>query len=275
MNPIHTFEELKKYKVYYKQKDKQPICYVYYKGTLSTTVYYVGFTMQNIYTYLRNHHKMKKIKDRFKEGFSIQLYKTFSEYSLIELLKPTLNIIRGGKKYGRIMGGGDLRFVGEVFQPIPEIVPDEKVETNEPSFPRLTIDFVFIYLEKEITNPIYQKENSFLITFKKHAVIQEISNKNLDFLLIFLYILEYCKISCLFQAYVSVHEVYLQHILQARSPYDMDTVPIYKDIIDLFIRRSFLTNSIMQYKERCSYTYSQLSYLYRKALLAALSSENS
>jgi hypothetical protein len=171
------------------------------------------------------------------------------------------------------MGGGDLRFVGEVFQPIPEIVPDEKVETNEPSFPCLTIDFVFIYLEKEITNPMHQKENSFLITFKQHVAIQEIRNKNFDFLLTFLYILEYCKISCLFQAYISVHEVYLDHILQARTPSNMDTVPIYKDIIDLFIRRSFLTNSIMQYKEKCSYTSSQLSYLYRNALLAALSTD--
>jgi len=271
MNPIHTFEEFKKYKANNKQKDKQPICYVYYKGSLSTTVYYVGFTMQNIYTYLRNHHKMKKIKDRFNEGFSIQLYKTFSEYSLIELLKPTLNLIRGERKYGRIMGRGDLRFVGEVFQPIPEIDPDEKTETNEPSFPCLTIDFVFIYLEKEETKPMYQKENSFLITFKQHAAIKEISNKNFTFLLPFLYILEYCKISCLFQAYVSVHEVYLKHALQARSPCKMDTVPIYKDIIDLFIRRSFLTKSIMEYKERRSYTSCHLSYLYRKSLLAALS----
>ena len=271
MNPIHTFEEFKKYKVNYKQKDKQkdkqPICYVYYKGSLSTTVYYVGFTMQNIYTYLRNHHKMKKIKDRFKEGFSIQLYKTFSEYSLIKLFRPTLNIIRGLRKYGRMMGGGNLRFVGEVFQK----TRDKKVETNDPSFVRLTIDFVFIYLEKEISNPMYQKENSFLITFKQHAAIQEISKKDFTFLLPFLYILEYCKIRCLFQAYISVHELYLKHALQARSPCNMDTVPIYKDIIDLFIRRTFLTNSIMEYKERCSYTSCHLSYHYRKALLAALS----
>jgi len=225
--------------------------------------------MQNIYTYLRNHHKMKKIKDRFKEGFSIQLYKTFSEYSLIELFKPTLNLIRGVKKYGRIMGRGNLRFVGEVFQPNR----DKEVETKDPSFPCLTLKFVFLYLEKEKTNPLYQKENTFMYSFMEHAVIQEINIKNPEFLLPFLDILEYCKISCLFPAFVSVHEVYLQHALQARSPSNMDTVPIYQDIIDLFIRRSFLTNSIMQYKEKCSYTSSQLSYYYRKALLAALSSE--
>ena len=210
---------------------------------------------------------MKSIKDRFKEGFSIQLYKTFSEYSLIELLKPTLNIIRGVKKYGRTMGGGDLRFVGEVFQPF------KQAETKDPSFPCLTIDFVFICLEKAKTNPLYQKENTFMYSFMDHAPIQEIKEDDPEFLLPFLDILEYCKIACLFPAFVSVHEVYLQHALQARSPSNMDTVPIYQDIIDLFIRRSFLTNSIMQYKEKCSYTSSQLSYHYRKALLAALSSE--
>jgi hypothetical protein len=269
--PIHTIEELEQYKECYrkhKARGFQTICYVYYKGSLSTAVYYVGFTMQNIYTYLKNHHKMKKIKDRFEEGFSIQLYKTFSEYSLIKLFRPTLNIIRGWRKYGRMMGGGNLRFVGEVFQKIR----DKKVETNDPSFVCLNIDFVFIYIENAKTNPLYQKENTFLFTFMQHAIIQEISKKKPDFLLPFLYILEYCKIACLFQAFVSVHEIYLEHALQARSPSNMDTVPIYKDIIDLFIRRSFLNNSIMQYKERCSYTTSQMTYYYRKALLLSLSS---
>ena len=214
---------------------------------------------------------MKSITARFKEGFSIQLYKMYTENSLIELLKPTLNKVAGKRIHGRTMGGGDLRFVGEVFQPYR----DKKVETNDPTFAHLTIDFVVIYLEKSKTNPLYQKENTFLFTFMHHAAIQEIKEDDPEFLLPFLDILEYCKISCLFPAFVSVHEVYLKHALQARSPSNMDTVPIYQDIIDLFIQRSFLTNSIMQYKERCSYTSSQLSYLYRKALLVALSSDNS
>jgi len=272
MKPIHTIEELEQYKESdwkHKARGFQTICYVYYKGSLSTAVYYVGFTTQNIYHYLFKHHKMKSIMARFKEGFSIQLYKLYTEYSLIKLLKPTLNKAEGKRNHGRTMGGGDLRFVGEVFHPF------KNSETKDPSFPCLTIDFVFLYLEKAKTNPLYQKENTFMYSFMEHAPIQEINNKNPEFLLPFLDILEYCKISCLFPAFVSIHEVFLKHALQARSPYDMDTVPIYKDIIDLFIRRSFLTNSIMQYKEKCSYTYSQLSYLYRKALLAALSSENS
>ena len=233
MKPIHTIEELEQYKECdrkHKARGFQTICYVYYKGSLSTAVYYVGFTTQNIYHYLFQHHKMKSIKARFKEGFSIQLYKTFTENSLIQLLKPSLNKIRGKRSYGRTMGGGDMRFVGEVFQPF------KKPETNKPSVPCLTIDFVFIYLEKAKTNPLYQKENTFLYSFMQHEAIQEISKKKPDFLLPFLYILEYCKISCLFQAYVSVHEVYLDHAIHTRCPSNMDTVPIYKDIIDcLFV----------------------------------------
>jgi hypothetical protein len=267
MKPIHTIEELEQYKECdrkHKARGFQTICYVYYKGSLSTAVYYVGFTTQNIYHYLFNHHKMKSITARFKEGFSIQLYKMYTEYSLIKLLKPTINKAAGKRNHGRTMGGGDLRFVGEVFQKSR----DKKDETNDPSFPCLTIDFVFIYLEKTQNNPLYQKENTFLYSFMQHAAIQEIKENDPEFLLPFLDILEYCKIACLFQAFVSVHEVYLKHSLQARSPCDMDTVPIYKDIIDLFIQRSFLTNSIMQYKERC-----KLSHCYNKALLDALSSE--
>jgi hypothetical protein len=209
---------------------------------------------------------MKSIIARFKEGFSIQLYKLYTEYSLIKLLKPTLNKAAGKRNHGRTMGGGDLRFVGEVFQPF------KKSETNKPSFPCLTIDFVFLYLEKAKTNPLYQKENTFLYSFMQHTAIQEISKDTPGFLIEFLDILEYCKISCLFPAFVSVHEVFLKHALQARSPSDMDTVPIYQDIIDLFIGRSFLTNSIMRYKERSVDTSCQLSYDYRKALLLSLSS---
>ena len=271
MKPIHTIEELEQYKESdwkHKARGFQTICYVYYKGSLSDTVYYVGFTTQNIYHYLFKHHKMKSITARFKEGFSIQLYKMYTEYSLIQLLKPTLNKVAGKKIHGRTMGGGDLRFVGEVFQPSR----DKKSETKESSFPCLTIDFVFIYLEKAKNNPLYQKENTFLYSFMQHTAIQEISKDTPGFLIEFLDILEYCKISCLFPAFVSVHEVYLKHALQARSPSDMDTVPIYQDIIDLFIRRSFLTNSIMQYKEKCSDTSCQLSYDYRKALLLSVSS---
>jgi hypothetical protein len=209
---------------------------------------------------------MKSIIARFKEGFSIQLYKLYTEYSLIKLLKPTLNKAAGKRNHGRTMGGGDLRFVGEVFQPF------KKSETNKPSFPCLTIDFVFLYLEKAKTNPLYQKENTFMYSFMDHAPIQEIKEDDPEFLLPFLDILEYCKISCLFPAFVSIHEVFLKHALQARSPSEMDTVPIYQDIIDLFIRRSFLTNSIMQYKEKCNNTSSELSYDYRNALLLSLSS---
>jgi hypothetical protein len=265
---MEEFEQYKESDRKHKARGFQTICYVYYKGTLSTAVYYVGFTTQNIYYYLSNHHKMKSIKARFKEGFSIQLYKTYTENSLIELFKPTLNKVAGKKIHGRTMGGGDLRFVGEVFQPSR----DKKDDSKEPSFPCLTIDFVFLYLEKAKNNPLYQKENTFLYSFMQHTAIQEISKDTPDFLIPFLSILEYCKISCLFPAFVSVHEVFLKHALQVRSPSVMETVHIYQDIIDLFIRRSFLTNSIMQYKEKCNNTSSGLSYGYRKALLLSISS---
>jgi hypothetical protein len=57
-----------------------PLCYVYYKESLMNA-YYVGFTTQNGYKYLRNHHKMKNIYNVLKDGFS-----SIKSYSLNLLL---------------------------------------------------------------------------------------------------------------------------------------------------------------------------------------------
>ncbi len=46
----------------FKECTISPICYVYYKGSLSTNVAYVGFTIQHGYKYLKRHHKMKRIE---------------------------------------------------------------------------------------------------------------------------------------------------------------------------------------------------------------------
>jgi magnesium transporter len=41
--------------------------------------YYVGFTTQNAYKYLKNHHKMKDIVSIINNGFSIQIYTKYNE----------------------------------------------------------------------------------------------------------------------------------------------------------------------------------------------------
>ena len=81
---ISDFEDFKHYPT-------QPLCYVYYKVSLMD-VYYVGYTIQNGYKYLKNHHKMKRIDDIIK-NYSIQIYTKYDEDSLIKLFKPKLNKI--------------------------------------------------------------------------------------------------------------------------------------------------------------------------------------
>jgi hypothetical protein len=98
----------------FKEFTTRPICYVYYKETLLNT-YYVGFTTQHGYHYLKNHHKMKKIKDAIKNGFSIQIYTKYNEDSLIKILKPKLNIVKGTGICGRHINYVDLKSVGEVI----------------------------------------------------------------------------------------------------------------------------------------------------------------
>ena len=91
-----------------------PICYVYYKESL-LNAYYVGFTTQHAYYYLRNHHKMKKIKDVINNGYSIQVYTKYNEDSLIKLFKPKLNIIKGTGICGRIIKRDNTIYLGEII----------------------------------------------------------------------------------------------------------------------------------------------------------------
>jgi hypothetical protein len=85
---LEYFERFKEFTI-------SPICYVYYKGYLSTNVAYVGFTTQHGYKYLKSHHKMKGIEAVLHQGYSIQIYTQYNEDSLIKLLKPSLNKIAG------------------------------------------------------------------------------------------------------------------------------------------------------------------------------------
>jgi hypothetical protein len=53
---IDDYEQFKNFKI-------KPLCYVYYKNTLLNS-YYVGYTIQDGYKYLKSHHKMKNIYKR-------------------------------------------------------------------------------------------------------------------------------------------------------------------------------------------------------------------
>ena len=112
---IKTINDIDKLKLYALNNPRQPLCYVYYKNNLLyPNVYYVGFTTQNCYKYLKNHHKIKKITDRLNNGFSIQIYTKYNENDLITLFKPKLNIAKGNGKCGRSIKGGKLNTIGEI-----------------------------------------------------------------------------------------------------------------------------------------------------------------
>ena len=95
----------------------KPLCYVYYKESL-LNAYYVGFTTQQGYHYLRHHHKMKKIRDVIKNGFSIQIYTKYNEDSLINLFKPKLNMIKGTGICGRNIRNKKIKCIGEIISMI-------------------------------------------------------------------------------------------------------------------------------------------------------------
>ena len=110
MVTIKTIDDFIKFKEF----TIRPICYVYYKESLLDS-YYVGFTTQHAYYYLRNHHKMKKINDVIHNGFSIQIYTKYNEDSLIKLFKPKLNIVKGTGICGRNIKKESTISLGEII----------------------------------------------------------------------------------------------------------------------------------------------------------------
>ena len=150
----------------------QPICYVYYKGSLALNAHYVGFTTQHGYKYLKRHHKMKKIDDVLNQGYSIQIYTKYNENSLIKFFKPTLNKGSGTAKCGRNIGGGNLSIVGEICVSLNNLFLyknylKKSVETNY--VVTIPMDIVFNILEKEKQK--YDQPNTILHTFYQNEYI--------------------------------------------------------------------------------------------------------
>ena len=231
---IDDFIEFKKFTT-------TPICYVYYKESL-LNAYYVGFTTQHAYYYLRNHHKMKQIKDIIKNGFSIQIYTKYNEDSLIKILKPKLNIQKGTGICGRNINYVDLKYVGEVISMTKlnlsykdkgiqyhientiykknykniysscNIVWDNLFKDNK--CVSINFDMVKYIIEKEKIKEKNKRYNTII----NHELFMKIKTDDYEkvksSILIngLCLILRFCKIPTLYNSYVIIHEVYLNNL---------------------------------------------------------------
>lgn len=268
----------------FKEFPIQPICYVYYKGSLALNATYVGFTTQHSYKYLKRHHKMKKIEDVLNQGYSIQIYTKYNENSLIKFLKPTLNQIAGIGICGRNIVRGKIRSVGEVFMSSYNLYRIKKsgtksvtkyVKTNYVI--KIPMDIVFNIIEKEKQK--YVQPNHILYTFYQNEYITTLfctKYRMVDPLFTHLFqILKYCKIHCLYGSYQIIHEVYLENLLNHVLMYPEWIEPfkqsdnyqtIHIDIVSKLKEKHYLTNSILDYKNQSFEFNRGPSYYYRQAL---------
>ena len=219
----------------FKEFTTTPLCYVYYKESL-LNAYYVGFTTQQGYYYLRNHHKMKKIKDIINNGFSIQIYTKYNEDSLIKLFKPKLNIQQGTGICGRNIKKQNINSIGEIIYPIKkytykkrqidkgiykglysayDTLWDNLFKINKSAFVSIHSDMVNYLIEKEKIKEENKTYNKFYDQFINDEIIVKIfkyKNKTSDLLFGLFSILRFCKIPKLYASYIIIHEVYLNNI---------------------------------------------------------------
>ena len=231
---IDDFIEFKKFTT-------TPICYVYYKESL-LNAYYVGFTTQHAYYYLRNHHKMKQIKDIIKNGFSIQIYTKYNEDSLIKILKPKLNIQKGTGICGRNINYVDLKYVGEVISMTKlnlsykdkgiqyhientiykknykniysscNIIWDNLFKDNK--CVSINFDMVKYIIEKEKLKEKnnYNEKYNQIINDEVFIKIFKYKDKSSELLNGVCSILRFCKIPMLYASYIMIYEVYLNNL---------------------------------------------------------------
>jgi hypothetical protein len=222
----------------FKEFTTTPLCYVYYKESL-LNAYYVGFTTQQGYYYLRNHHKMKKIKDIINNGFSIQIYTKYDEDTLIKLFKPKLNILKGRGICGRHINYVDLKHVGEVISmaKIKLSYKDKKIEyhiqnsiykklykhiysiydtlwdnlfKNKNEFVSIHTDIIKYLIEGEKLKEENQTCN--IINNELFIKIFKYKDKSTELLNGLCSILKFCKITMLYASYIIIHEVYLNNL---------------------------------------------------------------
>lgn len=222
----------------FKEFTTTPLCYVYYKESL-LNAYYVGFTTQQGYYYLRNHHKMKKIKHVINNGFSIQIYTKYDEDTLIKLFKPKLNILKGRGICGRQINYVDLKHVGEVISmaKITLSYKDKKREChiqksiykkiyknidsvydtlwdnlfkNKNEFVSINSDIIKYLIEKEKIKEENQTCN--IINNEMFIKIFKYKDKSSELLNGLCSMLRFCKITMLYASYITIHEVYLNNL---------------------------------------------------------------
>jgi hypothetical protein len=208
-----------------------PLCYVYYKESL-LNAYYVGFTTQQGYYYLRNHHKMKRISDAIKNGFSIQIYTKYNEDSLIKLFKPKLNIIKGTGICGRIIKGECTISFGEIISMVENINSYKKRQIkdknnsivdaiwdnlfkNKNEFVSIHSDMVKYLIEKEKLKEENKKYNEIYDQFINDEIIIKLfkyKDKSIELLDGLCSILRFCKIQMLYASYIIIHDAYLNNL---------------------------------------------------------------
>ena len=218
---ISDFEEFKEFTT-------TPLCYVYYKDSL-LNVYYVGYTIQYGYKYLKNHHKMKRIEDALN-NYSIQIYTTYDEDSLIKFFKPKLNKIAGIGICGRKIRKPIESTVGEIISyKDREIIVKRKKEYNsiyddiwENLFKtKHESNYIHIGIIKYI---IEQKINEMSINSKEYVIMHhpifktvnnEINDHNYSSVLTIsqiLTILKFCKTKHIWDAYLIINMIYSKNI---------------------------------------------------------------
>ena len=277
INSLEDFELFKEFPI-------QPLCYVYYKGSLALNATYVGFTTQHGYKYLKRHHKMKKIEDVLNQGYSIQIYTKYNENSLIKFLKPKLNNGSGTAKCGRNIGGGILRCVGEICVSINNLSQYKNYlkKSGETNYViKIPMDIVFNILEKEKQK--YVQSNTILDTFYQNEYITKLfctKYRTVEPLFTHLFqILKYCKIHCLYRSYQIIHEVYLENLLHHVELYPVwnerfkqsdNYQTIHIEIVSRLKENHCLTNSILDYRNKSFEISRGPSYCYRQALFKVI-----
>lgn len=274
---LYDFEQLK---LYIEKYPNQPICYVYYKkDLLYPNVYYVGYTRQNCYKYLKNHHKMKKITDIIHDGYSIQIYTKYNENDLIKFFEPWFNKASGIGKCGRIIGGGKLKTLGEITDHKylnNYIKPNKKWNKYDGIWDNLFINKdldvyinfnIVLYIieqnkikkitkEIDIVNEILF--NEIIIRSKKYKIKQPFIINNL------LSILQFCKINCLYNAYNIICYIYKKSILLLINDSKKslllfndtyNVLNVHKEIIKELSNNKYFIDNFNKNNVQLSYTY--------------------
>ena len=281
---IKTINDIDKLKIYATYHPNQPLCYVYYKNNLLyPNVYYVGFTTTNCYKYLKNHHKMKRIIDRINNGYCIQIYTKYNENDLITLFEPRLNIACGTGKCGRCIGGGTLKTVGEItYNNYFTNKKFNKKRNNKCDDYNVIWDNLFVNKELDVyinfnivlyiidqnkikNNHTFDNDNEL---FNKIIKMHKYYNiKNPFVLNDLLSILQFCKINCVFNAYLVINFIYKKYIYSINYSKkslllfnDIDNVlNVYKEIIKELSNNNYFINNFNK-------KHNQLSHVYRRCM---------